>query len=119
MDCRSLCKGVRRGAGERQRLRERADRRGEKSSIFRPAHTVASPLCAIPHLTVIREPTGGTEPDPEGRAVERRVCAEAHAPGVGRDGLQLPVVPAHISRALEGQGDQHCFTEKPQEHPAG
>ena len=70
---------MRRGAGER--LRQDREQTGE---VRNPASSdlptlLASLLCAIPHLTVIREPTGRMEArHPEGWENEEKGCAQMY-----------------------------------------
>lgn len=74
-----FCKGVRRGEGERWR-----QEREQTEEVRNPATSdlptlLASLLCAIPHLTVIREPIGRVEAGhPEGWENEEKGCAQIY-----------------------------------------
>lgn len=113
MYCRSLCKGVRRGAGERQH-----PEREQTGEVRNPASpdlpTRWLPRCAQSLISQsLESPQEGRSRTPRGGAVEGRMCTEAQAPGVGRDRLQLAgVQAAHFQTLGVADAFSTAFTAK-------
>ena len=125
MHCRFLLqRGEKRGGGKWQQEGEQAGEVRNPASSDLPT-LLASPLCAVPHLTVIREPTGRVE---AGRPEEwenrdegcahRDVCLDLWREGPQPEAVPAPKLPESLEHQMDLRTANTLLTPKAPEVPS-